>query len=303
LERETGVSKSTIHFYVRQGILPRPQKTAASRALYSEDHVRLLHKITALKESGLSLSQIKAALQDELSTAQANEVDLAEKEYDRVHRAILRAATEQFSTKGYEQTHVADIVQKVAITPQVFYSHFPSKLQLLVEAFHTFMSWNLAFVETDEMQKADLGQRLLRRLVADATSAEFGSDVLAHIRAEHSRDRAEKLRLAEQAWEVVVRQVKQDLENAIPAGTSGPAVPLDLLAYSLIGAHHNASTRASWDDQYNRADVLRTHLWLWFAVVAALKGEIDINSRVAAYEDLVQEMATRAPEVPPAPDE
>lgn len=295
--------KSTVHFYVRQGLLPRPQKTAASRALYSEDHVRLLRKITALKEAGLSLTRIRAALREELSAAQANAVDLAEQEHQRVHRAILRLATEQFATKGYDQTHVAEIVRELGITPQVFYSHFPSKLQLLVESFHTFMSWNLAFVETDEMQRADLGPRLLRRLVADATSAEFGSEVLARIRAERSREKAEKLKLAEQAWEVVVRHIKRDLEDAIPPGTPGPVIPIDLLAHSLIGAHHNASARASWDEQYDRADVLRTHLWLWFAVVAALKGDNDVDSRVASYEGVVQEMARRTPEMPPIPED
>jgi DNA-binding transcriptional MerR regulator len=288
---------------VRQGLLPQPQKTAASRALYSEDHLRLLHKIVELKGAGLSLAEIRLALGQDLSAARENAVDLVGQEYDRIHRAILRLATEQFAFKGCEQTHVADIVRELGITPQVFYAHFPSKLQLLVESFHTFMSWNLAYVEPRVMGESDLGERLLRRLLADYRSSEFGADVIAHIRSERDKSKAEKLKLAEQAWEGVVDQVKLDFEDAIPPGSAGPSIPLDLLAHSMIGAHHNTSTRASWDEKYARADVLRTHLWLWFAVVAALNGEVDVDSRVTRYEDLIREMAARTPETPPAPED
>ena len=49
LEQATGVARSTIHFYIREGLLPQPAKTAASRSLYSEDHVRLLGRIGELK--------------------------------------------------------------------------------------------------------------------------------------------------------------------------------------------------------------------------------------------------------------
>ena len=97
-------------------------------------------------------------------------------------------ATEEFATKGYERTHAATIIRKSGVTPQVFYSHFPSKLQLLVESFHTFISWNLAYVEP--MASPDTGVRLLWQLFADNRPKNaFSSDVLSHIGSEgaHSR--------------------------------------------------------------------------------------------------------------------
>jgi hypothetical protein len=58
--------------------------------------------------------------------------------------------------------------------------------------------------------------------------------------------------------------------------------------------------RASWDDHFVRADPIRLHLWLWLAVLAALNGEVDIDSRMARYEGLIAEVTARAPETPPA---
>ena len=155
--------------------------------------------------------------------------------------------------------------------PQIFYSHFPSKLQLLVESFQTFLSWNLDFVEPRLMESTDQGERLLGRLVADHRATEFGSDVFAQIRMEGGLEKGDKLRLAEQAWAGVVGWIIRDFESARALDSPPPPIPLELLAYSMLGAHHNASARASWDEQYSRADLLRTHLWLWLAVVAALE--------------------------------
>jgi hypothetical protein len=169
-----------------------------------------------------------------------------------------------------------------------------------VESFHTFISWNLAHFEPEIMESQDIGERLLRRLIADYKASEFGSDVISQIRSEPTHSKADKLRLADQAWDSVISRIKADFESVRPSASSRPSIPLDLLAYSMIGAHHNATARASWDERFTRADALRTHLWLWLAVTAAMSGEVDIDSRVARYEDLIKEVAARGPETPPS---
>lgn len=72
MERATGVPPSTIHFYISEELLPRPAKTAASRSLYSEDHVELLSRIVSLKQSGLSLAEIKEELKPVLARTSEN---------------------------------------------------------------------------------------------------------------------------------------------------------------------------------------------------------------------------------------
>jgi DNA-binding transcriptional MerR regulator len=300
LERETGVSRSTIHFYVRQGLLPSPQKTHAGRSLYGHDHVALLAKIGELKRAGRSLAEIRTTLSPELEKAKVNGKDLARLESDRVRSAILSVATEAFATNGYEKTHVATIIKKLGITHQVFYSHFASKLELLVESFRAFITWNVAYNETRLAETTDLGERVLWRLFADYRASQLASEVMSHIRAERGHSAAERRRLAERAWEGVVDVIERELE-ALGGPRDIPPVPLELLSYSMIGAHHNAAMRASWDDEWTREDVLRTHLWLWLAVALAMNGGVD--SQLARYEGLIRELASREPETPPPPEQ
>lgn len=299
LERETGASRSTIHFYIREGLLPKPQKTAASRALYGQDHLRLLRKIAELKHSGLSLADIREALAEDLKSAEENGADLAAEESERIRRAILRLATQEFMTKGYQQTHVAGIIRELGITPQVFYSHFPSKRRLLAESFKTFITWNLAHVEPKLKESPDSGERLLWRILADLRANAFGSEVLSLVGAEGTDD-AELVKAVLQAWGSVIDLIVDDFEGTRAPDAPPPQVSLELLAYSMIGALHNSTLRVSWDDTYSREDIVRAHLWLWLAAEAALRGEVDIDARVARYEGLIREVAARGPITPPA---
>jgi AcrR family transcriptional regulator len=299
--KRTGASRSSIHFYLREGLLPQPQKTAVNRALYTTDHVDLLHRIARLKQSGYTLDEIKAKLSDDLAKVQEKSVDLAQQESERVRRLILRVATEEFMKNGYRHTRVTTIIQKAGVTSQVFYSHFPSKGELLVESFRTFLRWNLAFVEPKLHQTPDLGERLLMRVQADFRANALGSEIFSLVRS----DRTEGARLTqavEQAWDEVVRPVVAEFESLRKPGRPWVISP-ELLAYSMIGAIHNASLRASWDDKYSREDLLAVHLWHFLAVTAALSEEIDIDSRLARYVELIRQTAAREPGTPPALEE
>ncbi len=64
LSEVTGVSIATIKFYLREGVLPRGVHVNATRAEYSEDHVKRIRLISALTEvRSLPMSQVKEILQ------------------------------------------------------------------------------------------------------------------------------------------------------------------------------------------------------------------------------------------------
>ncbi len=50
LSRRTGVSTQTIHYYLKEGLLPRPVKTSKTWAYYTFNHVELINMIKNLKE-------------------------------------------------------------------------------------------------------------------------------------------------------------------------------------------------------------------------------------------------------------
>jgi DNA-binding transcriptional MerR regulator len=63
--RETGLPRETIHFYIAEGLLPRPEKTGRNTALYSWEHVRRARLVKSIQEKHfLPLRAIRALLED-----------------------------------------------------------------------------------------------------------------------------------------------------------------------------------------------------------------------------------------------
>lgn len=300
LEKKTGVSRTTIYFYVRQGLLPEPQRTATGRSLYTEDHVTLLHRIGELKREGQSLPDIKKALERDIAKVEENEADLAELEDARVRASILEAASEQFSANGYRGTHVMDIVQKLGINPHIFYRHFPSKLDLLIECFKATTPLPIGDESPAIMDDLDLGEKALRGLTEHSRWHQLSAALQQAIRVDGPLDADTARKLAE-VWDALIMNIVRDFENVRGAGGSkDPPIPDELLAYALIGAHRTPRARASWDEKFSAAELIRAHLFVIYAVMAAVAGEADVRSKVAAYEQRIQELTARSPVLPPA---
>jgi len=63
LVKASGVSRETIQFYLREGVLPRPRKRSGGQADYDERYIHLIHRIKDLQENHyLPLSVIKSIL-------------------------------------------------------------------------------------------------------------------------------------------------------------------------------------------------------------------------------------------------
>jgi len=59
LEKQTDMTRPTINFYIKEGILPAPQKSAKNMAYYDITFIKKLKMIETLKKENYSLSQIK----------------------------------------------------------------------------------------------------------------------------------------------------------------------------------------------------------------------------------------------------
>lgn len=51
LVQKTGVSKETIHYYIREGLLRKPRKTGRNVAQYSEEYIEQIRTIKALQDN------------------------------------------------------------------------------------------------------------------------------------------------------------------------------------------------------------------------------------------------------------
>ena len=66
LESKTGVGRETIRFYIREGLLPEPDRVSRNSAFYSDDHVTRVRAIKRLQEERfLPLGVIKTLLDAE----------------------------------------------------------------------------------------------------------------------------------------------------------------------------------------------------------------------------------------------
>lgn len=85
LEALTGINRRTIHFYVKEGVIPAPEGTGGG-ARYGEEHLLRLQLTRELQKSHLKLSGIKEAM-DRLSReemrAMVKKAGAAAKAWDR----------------------------------------------------------------------------------------------------------------------------------------------------------------------------------------------------------------------------
>jgi DNA-binding transcriptional MerR regulator len=299
LERMTGVTRTTIHFYLRQGLLPRPQKTAASRSLYTEEHLKILEKIVDLKRQGLSLVEIERELQTRVDEANETYVDLAAIEYERMHNRILAVAANEFAAKGYKNTHVTTIMRRLGITATVFYSHVPSKRRLLAECVDVLMDWSIKYVDGKEAETQDPAERLLWNIFGHTRVFELGAAALAVIRLEGTDDDPESHRSIEEGLRATVDHILADLDQEQDGHPHPSEFPGELIALNLFGAYEHIAFRSRFDKEYTREELLKAHLWLFLAAQAARNGEIDIDSRLRRYEELIGRLSSSMPPLPP----
>jgi DNA-binding transcriptional MerR regulator len=299
LEKLSGVSRSTIHFYLSIGLLPRPQKSSPSRSLYTVDHLQILKGICELKGSGLSLAEIEKRLEHKVDAANESDVDLAAQEYERMHQRILSVAAQELTEKGYKDAHISTIVRKLGITTAVFYSHFSSKRRLLVECSSVLIESGLEFVDSKEAITTDPAERLLWLCFSHLHVFRLGATALALTRVEEFADEGELHRMIQDAFKGILEHIERDVSEGISEERKRPAVPDELVAHSLFAAYEQTIFRMLADKRYRLEDVLLTHMWIFLAIQAARNGEIDIDSRLNKYRGLIEQMSSQLPPLPP----
>lgn len=173
LAATSGLTVSTIKFYMSQGLLPRPRKSKPNVAYYDEQFLKRLLVVKKMRLEGLAVNSIKSILDkypfevvDEWESfkkqARTKDIrELGEEERlatlsgeERRTDAILDAAYDVFSTKGYHNATVDDIAQQAGVSKGTCYQYFSGKEEI--------------FIATME--------RTLDKLIAEANQAAEGSD-------------------------------------------------------------------------------------------------------------------------------
>jgi AcrR family transcriptional regulator len=291
LERETGVGRSTIHHYIRVGLLPPAQKASPTRAIYDESHAELLREIARLKGKGLALKEIEARLGSRIEAALEKGIDLVAQQNEHTRTAILEAAALRFAGLGYEQTRISDVCRDVGITAPLLYSHFPSKKHLFIACFRVYYEWLHTELARPLDETSDPAVRSIWRIWAGYARQAFSPDLQALARVEAFYPESDLRPLVRETYENMLADPMCELAAERKQGANPGLFDDELVVYALLGALENMQMRASWDDQYTPEDVIRNRTAMFMAVRAAYSGRVDLMEEWKEVAGLVKEVA------------
>ncbi len=155
-------------------------------------------------------------------------------------------------------------------------------------------------MDAKEKQTGSPGERLLWDVFGHSHAFELVSSALAVLRVEGPEDDADLESLLQEALATEVARLRQILdaeqgENPRPSRFSG-----ELVALVLFASHQPLALPPLYE-AYSRRELLEAQLWLFLAAQAARNGEVDIDSRLARFADLLDRLASEAPPLPSGP--
>jgi DNA-binding transcriptional MerR regulator len=194
LEKAAGVSRETIRFYIREGLLPEPDRTHRNSATYGEEHLARLLTIRRLKdERFLPLAVIRSLFAGEqpawLEPQTLPEIDhllraRLETQGERVDAAAFCAAL------GGDPDYLADTIAAGVIAPAADGSISPRDqriMRLLIDAM------KLGFTRERGYAGADMGRlAAVMHQLADMEVKDFFANVAPHVGDLEAADMAER---------------------------------------------------------------------------------------------------------------
>ena len=254
LEEITGIKRSTIHYYVREGLLSPPHRTGKTMAYYRSDHIAELNRIRELQDEGYPIAIIK----EMKSGGQAwRETSLEEVEAtsDRKQQ-ILEKAVEVFARKGYHKTRISDITRAVGVGHSTFYLYFPNKKAMFMECVDQVIQTMFSGVwEEIKHEKNPLKRLRMRGEAVLKYHPEF-LDIM-HVLHGTLEDDARLETKRREIYASVAKTVQRDINAAIKEGLI-PHINAEVASYMLVGCLESAPLLLDQNKGYSIDDLLDT---------------------------------------------
>lgn len=131
LSAHAKIPVTTIRYYLRQGLLPPPLKTAKTMAYYTPDHLKRLGEIQRMKEEKhISLEAIKEILADGEDEDRTLVKEKFVPKYTQTREEIIQATVKLFREKGYDGVTIGDIASAAKVGKSTFYQYFKNKEEI-----------------------------------------------------------------------------------------------------------------------------------------------------------------------------
>ncbi|MFH1154456.1 MAG: TetR family transcriptional regulator [Pseudomonadota bacterium] len=273
----SGVSKSTIHHYLRIGILHPPQKVGTSRTAYDSSHLRILHRIHDLREMDrLSLAAIRQVLLNENCQSQKpyqnrkkdktdvlinNFKDLNRKTKEQKHETkrilIIDAASDLFARNGYEKTSIKSIADALHISKSTVYIYFKNKDHLFMKCMD-----RLTFFPVPESAWSDIQEEKnpLRRLQKRATVFHNFfpnyNGLLRLIKTSLGSGRKKMIEKARTAMSLMTKPIKEDICQGVASGLF-QTVNEDIISHLILSTGEGLGYRLMIDSHYSMDEAVQ----------------------------------------------
>jgi len=246
LSKQSGLKSSTIHHYLKLGLLQPPSKTGRTVSLYDESHLKRLWEIHRLKEAKkVPLAEIKGLLKDEVNPA----IQSNQREEDKKQQ-IIDKAVEMFSQSGFVNTKISDIADAVGLGKATFYFYFKSKEDLFMECADRLATIIVPEAAWDDIRREpDYMGRQRKRGIAFLEAFPNFSGILNSLRIALRGKDAKLARKARDTFRTIDRPAIKDLRRAVKDGMVRE-IDENLIGHLIVGAAESLGYALMMDSRY-----------------------------------------------------
>lgn len=269
LEKKSGLPRSTIHYYIRYGLLHEPVKKSQTVADYDESHLGRLERIKTIRESFLKTATTTRVplefIKDNLDETtipfhrpaapvksrpqNANTKKIKKKE------EIIQATLKLYMDKGYHRTSIHDITKKVGITTPTFYHYFSDKRELFTEVIDSVINdWKEQSLSATAHQTDATKRSIILFRVFQQNYVKIGG-VLNQLKASAAIGDAWARNRLIHVYRSLMENIMKLVASGIKDGTIRKVDP-ELMSYFLITIDEATIQRANLDDKYTIEELM-----------------------------------------------
>jgi AcrR family transcriptional regulator len=269
LEKVSGMPRSTIHHYLREGLLHPPQKTGKTMAYYEESHLERLDYIQKIKldflkknkRTRIPIDLIKEKIEGPLvhqKEAIKEEKVSSNKKIERKERKkldFIKIALRLYIEKGYYQTNLRDIAFEAGLSPSALYLYFTNKRELFAEVIEYVV--NKTVGEMKEGLKNETNQSKRMEIMARIFSRNYPviAGILNQLRAGAANNDEWARGKLKMIYEIAIGFLSKELERGMTEGRIRKTDPV-LLALFIMGGSEIMAQVNILDFDYKNKNVL-----------------------------------------------
>ncbi len=253
LERLSGLPKTTIRYYIREGLIAPSMKTGKTMAYYTEDDVRKLELIRNLREEGkVPLKFIKDELEN-FEKEKGVEQDQT-RSVDR-RQEIIDVTARLFTQKGYDKVSIQDIVGELQMSKSTFYVYFSNKEELFMECADHIFHQMFNHVWENIRREKDVIVRLRKRTEAFMEVYPTWRDMMNQLRGIAVKDHPDFMEKYKSSVSYIVKYTIKDIETAVAQGRM-KKMNTEILGYGLTGVAEYVAELHYLFGKYSQEEIL-----------------------------------------------